>query len=366
MYDLEKVESWLQDMAAQGWYQRKGRLVGRLERGDAKRIRYRVQPKAKWYDSRTPDSDMVKLFQHMGWEFITAHGDFYIFMAEDETSPELNTEPKLMARGFRWMLWGWGICVLLYMFLLLNCQGRLITEPCRYLVTFGSALAVGFAVVLLAAVGTMILRLVQVVGYYRRLKRADELNHSKPWRKGATAIRAGTALLGGLWIAVLVMFIAQAVLQGEMTDVAEFSGEPKVVTMAELFSEGEYRRNDWIDYYNKFREHENSVAYTLQWRENAQVTTPGGNVRSGVIIVEYYELSAEWLAKGLVRELERDVAKNKRYEPAELPELGLDDMAGYYDYGYRVILRQGNVVIDAVLDEDLAERWLELMAERLK
>ncbi len=366
MYDLEKVESWLQDMAVQGWHQRQGRMVGRFEAGEPKNVRYRLQPKAKWYDSRTPDSDMVKLFQHMGWEFVTAHGDFYIFRTEDQEAPELNTEPKLMARSFRWMLWAWCFCGLLYGFLLLNSQGRLITEPYRYLVTFGPAFTVGFAGMMLSAVAVMVSRLIRVVGCYRRLKRAQELDHNKPWRQGATAFRAGTVFLELLWIAVFVMLIVQAAVPGRMTDVAEFSGEPKVVTMAQLHPEGEYKRNDWMDYYNKFREQENTVAYTLEWRENAQVMTPGGNVRSGVIIVKYYEVSTEWLAKGLARELERDVAKNKRYKPIELPELGLDDASGYCEVGYRVILRQGNVVIDAVLDEEFADLWLELTAKKLK
>ncbi len=365
-YDLERLESWLQDMAARGFHQRQGRMVGKFEKGAPKAVRYRLQTKGKWYLGRTPDSDMEELFRDMGWEFVTAHGDFYIFRTEDENAPELNTEPKLMAQGFRGLMWSWAFNVLLYSMLLWVNIGRMALEPCRFFVTFGPVYTVGFAIMLLAAVLSMAYRCVQLIRYYRRLKQAKELDHRRPWKKGALYHQISGVSFFVLWLLVMVLMLGNIFVESEKTDITQYPGKPPIVTVNGLYPTGQYTRQEIGDSYNYYSEHENVVAKMLEWRELADVVTPEGERVHGVLIVQYYELKSQWLAEGLTRELEKSIRKNDRYEPIELPNLGLDYVSGYEDIGLRVILRQGNTVLDVTLYEEIAQPWLEKMAEMLK
>ena len=86
-FDIERIESWLTDMAAQGLYQIPRERVGNFEKGEAKTVRYRVQPKQSVADSDLPDQSIRELCAEYGWEFVTEMGEFYICLLYTSPSP---------------------------------------------------------------------------------------------------------------------------------------------------------------------------------------------------------------------------------------------------------------------------------------
>lgn len=93
MYDVRGLEQWLETMAAQGLFLKKyGPLVCRFTKGEAKTVRYRLEPYRITLSGGFPN-DMVELFQECGWEHVgTIHAEMLIFSAADPHAPEPHTD----------------------------------------------------------------------------------------------------------------------------------------------------------------------------------------------------------------------------------------------------------------------------------
>ena len=116
VYDVAANETWLEDMAAQGW-----RLTGMtawsgvFEKAEPAACRYRMQPVPKKQLVRPVE--MVELYGSLGWEYVcTLQGLFYVWRSDDSDVPELDTDPVVQGIGYRYlkrrMLWD-GVCSLL-------------------------------------------------------------------------------------------------------------------------------------------------------------------------------------------------------------------------------------------------------------
>lgn len=91
-WQIEETESWLSDMAVQGWHLlNAGKSFALFVQGPSKKVRYRCDifaPRHPQYQER------LELYQASGWEYIGRRGKLHIFRAPDDSSiPELHTDP---------------------------------------------------------------------------------------------------------------------------------------------------------------------------------------------------------------------------------------------------------------------------------
>lgn len=96
MYDVRGLEQWLEHMAARGLFLKKYRpLVCTFEKGEAKQVRYRLEPYAFSLAADFPDG-MVDLFQECSWRHVgTVNHEMLIFSSADPRAPEPHTDPDI-------------------------------------------------------------------------------------------------------------------------------------------------------------------------------------------------------------------------------------------------------------------------------
>lgn len=98
-WDAGTMESWLEDMAAEGWYLTEcWGSSARFRRGEPKRVRYRMIPAPN--ETYAIRQEREALYEELGWRFVANRWDFQVYVCEDPYAPELETDPVAAA-------WAW-------------------------------------------------------------------------------------------------------------------------------------------------------------------------------------------------------------------------------------------------------------------
>lgn len=368
-FDIERIESWLQDMAAEGLHQAYRKRVGCFEKGEAKIVRYRVQPKKTTYDDDIPDKSTRELFAKYGWDYVTEMGSFHVYRSEDPGARELNTEPGIQAQAFKRVTQGILLSNILHILIIIDSVIRLGQEPVRYMVTFGVGYTLGLGLLLVISIMEYWTRYWRMAQLHRKLRKHQELDHNKPWRKSAIFHRIGSVAMAAMYVLWLVMALTQCtVAWSSKQPLEEFEGDPPFVTIQDLYPQGTYELQSIGGYESEFELTGTDAApVVIDWFENASVTMPDGEVHVGLLVVDYYETAAPWIARALAEEFHRVGLKEKYSKPMDAPQVELDYSAAYSDLGRPVvILCHGKTVIVAKLDADMMDLWIEKAAQRLK
>lgn len=378
-YDVERIESWLTDMAKDGLHLDSVKIFDCFvfTEGAPQTVRYRLEPKPRkdGQDSERPQEDIVLLCREYGWEFVAPYGPFYIYRAARPDAREMNTDISLQAEAMKAVKRRFTLELVPQLLTTGFAAYVLFREPFRCLISFGAAITFGFMFVTIGVLVLEVVRAVHIHSLQSRLKRNIPLDHNKPWKKGALAGRAGKllAVLFDVFLLILLLSRCGAAVVNDGTPLTEFSTDPPFVTIGDLRPEGEYASVDFFDY-NRFQQWSTFFSpENIEWMEHGEVRTPGEETLSGSLIVYYHETASPFIAKGLAEEYMREDRKYGGLTVLALPELGIDEAIAYSnDLCPTVILRQGNVLVkaDVLIDnrrsESLYPLWAELMAQRLK
>lgn len=95
-YDIQGLESWLQDLALRGLYLKNFRpLFCTFQRGTPKAVRYRVDY-CKYSILDGPPQDLLDLYRDFGWTYLcSAIPTLLIFQTDDPQAEEPHTDPSL-------------------------------------------------------------------------------------------------------------------------------------------------------------------------------------------------------------------------------------------------------------------------------
>ena len=98
-------------MAGAGWLLCKDSIFGiwatfePRDPGDTRPVRYRLDPAGEatgWiFGSSRPDGEKAEGYREMGWEYVTFHGEFYLYRTFDPEAVELNTDPAVQALALK-------------------------------------------------------------------------------------------------------------------------------------------------------------------------------------------------------------------------------------------------------------------------
>ena len=108
----------------------------------------------------------------------------------------------------------------------------------------------------------------------------------------------------------------------------------------------------------------------VEWNEDGQILLPDGSRYEGVLRIRYYETRTPWLAEGLFRDLYREAKGEHHFVELIPPALEVDDIICYNSIYPTILIRQGNIVVEATVgleykDRYLMEEWAQRMAEML-
>lgn len=356
-YDLERMETWLSDMAAEGLYLHSDGFFlgfGNFYRAEPKEVRYHLSASyypIKWLDYAQPDSEQLDMSEDLGWKYICSRGQFYIFMTEDMNAPELDSDPEVRALALNMVrkrvarsslnlvFWAFVYPAIYHAFAFVRASIVLGTP----LVIFLSALLIW-----------------DVISTFRRrrhLKKLSErLAYSGPlerveWRDYGKKRLIGQFINLAGWLLAIVLIGARILYVYELeTAVDDYTGEIPFATLTDIV-EGEYEGSVWGE--NTVEVMSDILAPTaMLLRETAEIRKPDGEVFSGGLHVDYYETAAPWLARELAKEYRRyDWIKNRLdggLEYVEVPGLEADLVYAYKVgsiYSTKVIIVEENKMI---------------------
>lgn len=386
-YEIEKMQCWLQDMAAQGWLLTEDSFFlgfAVFEKTGPRRLRYRLDaaPKpATLFNGRDePDDHARALNEEFGWEYVTRRGQFYIYRTEDPNVPELHTDPAIQEETIR----------VLSKRLRSNLLGSIFEA------VFLGWLYFGFMVMIFTTfLGTPMVVWglgMLVTAWCSQLHRLLRLgNMSKRLREGRTltekAQYTGRAQLYRVWkVLCVVLPIAWFLCLGvtyanqESIPMEDYSSPLPFATIEDLFPGAEVTYYDnFIDSYVK--EYSDILTpETYEIREYADtLTLPDGTKSYGILHVNYHRTVSPILAQRLCWEYEKhydrqnSLFSDEERTYIELGDIGADFAVCYrYDGSAYFIIRVDNEMVrglfhfrDYNTDADL-QRFCRVMAQSFK
>lgn len=385
VYDIEGTESWLADMAADGWLLCKdGFFAGlaRFERAAPCVMRYRLQPSEKaasiWNDSGgTPEPELIDIGEQYGWHYLARRGQFYIYVTDQQYNREYNTDPQIYAlalkavrRRERAHLFSDIFYILFYSVLWIHGEVMLIA------LNVGSPFLLLTILLVFFLLAGSLAQCIHLRLLGRKLSQGQFPDHQKNWQKKARRhllSRVCRLLFLVLWIILAVKGCNMEITEENQKSLADYPTPLPFATIADFAPDGSYRREN-IPYANTIEQSADWLAPNIiHLSEDAKVKLPDGHFLDGFLTVDYYETSASWIAEKLVKEHQARDFRLFGGEPSILScDLqNVDEAIAYKLYYPTVIIRKGRQVIHATFGQTssvytmpLAE-WAQIMADSL-
>lgn len=383
-YDVEGIQTWLEDMAAEGLLlEKQGLFAGIMsfERTTPQRVKYRLEAiriNGGFFSYEAqPKSDFLELAEEFGWEHICRRGPFDIFRSFDPSSRELNTDPEIQAMTLKKLnkeQISNFITVAIYLLIMSFLRHW------NWLGFFYSAVALGPLATIISTILLLSLIINPLVNLYylhklkKRLHQGMLLSSNKPWRP-FSKIKTACKLLPVLALCVCtVLWLHSLMLVGTYQDISEYPQDPPFVTLEDIAGDADTAEYENFLDYNTYTSFSRSVApLSMEWRENVTFTRPDGSSYHGILILSYYETCGEWFARGLADDIyARDRYRHTRFQDLEAPDLSVDNIRVYENYNLYVLIQHDNIVVEAVvsLDDETSDtagwlRWAEAMADML-
>lgn len=353
-YDIEAMESWLEDMAKKGLILgQQGIIPGMVafEKSTPQNIRYRLVASPHKYSKRTkfgyapePDEKTKQFHAEFGWDYIATRREFHIYAAKDPASPEMDTDPEVQAMAIK------------------AVTNRLLVDIVIYLVLLGVSLALFAANAFDLLLSNTYLHssfylLFYTVfcswGYFsayfrlRRLRKqlqsGQPLSHRSNYRRGAPRYYLSKLAQVSIWILMFwLAFRPSGKLEQleSMVGLDEYTGQIPFATMREVLPDAQFREDSgWV---TGITDWSTGASENIWLAENYHVTLPDGTETKGSLGVLYYDTTSNWLALELAEYL---------YDKEEGAQVILLDGVDYAfswedDDAIRVVFVKGEIMVD--------------------
>ena len=101
--DIGGVESYLSDMAAEGFFIKKLGLIAEYEKLSPKKATYRLEPLMK--DEMKPNDSIIDGYNEFGWKYVCTDENrlFHVFVSFDERPDEIHTDIETQKYSFDYL-----------------------------------------------------------------------------------------------------------------------------------------------------------------------------------------------------------------------------------------------------------------------
>lgn len=382
--DVEGIQSWLEDLARVGLIlETDGEFLGifSFRKETPKQLRYRLTPvrekKGFWDDNDTPDQEEKDYSAQCGWEYVVHYSSFHIYRSGNTQARPLHTDPAVQALAMdalrkqqRSLL----ISQLLYwtILILLRTNGRL--------GLFLSGTLIG-PVYLFALVGmalwlalTMLLRLIRLSQYNKRILSGDSLEQKSDWKRSAAKVFAGKLIPPILSVALIGSLLVHLGYTMDRRPLSEVWNDPPFASLADVFPDGDLDHQVSMGDYNTAIVYSTGLSANIEWNEASDIVTEDGSYY-GILRLQHFNTKADWIAKGVARDIyakEKNQYHGKRFEDIPAPETEFDSVKVFDSYGtLHVLIQQDHRVYHAVVllsnqtQKNQWGLWLQAMEEKL-
>ncbi len=384
VYDIEGFQSWLSDMARQGYLlDRDGFFLGfaSFEVTTPCHMSYRLQaasrPKAA-FDEGEPDDEEAELSEALGWDYVARRGEFHIYRSADPEARELNTDPdvqamalKKVSAGLRGNLFLSIFWVVVYPLLILEGRALMLT------ITLGEWFVCICSVLLIWLFLRALSNIRRLKALQKRLQLGETLHDKTDWRSRSTRHYATLAISISVCCVFAVTMVSVLLygLSEEYEQPLSILPEPPFATIADFYPDAEYSEDSSFESLglNTVESYDSLISpATYYWREAADLTQ-NGEAFSASLYLWYHETKAPWLARILAWEHQLEDRLHRNFEELPLSVDSADYAIAWHDEVHftNVIIQKGNVVVMATFlqygDEPLStDQWAAILAESIK
>ncbi len=385
-YDVEGMESWLEDLAEQGLFLTEDGFFcgfGFFHKEEPRRAKYRLQASEVeggfFSDGDEPEAEQQEISEALGWEFVARRGEFYIYRSVCEEVRELNTDPEVQAITMKMvqkrqyhsiiscLLW-------LIIYPLVKKNGAVIA-PLFYMKTWFYLFSM---LLILWFFASSLKKLIYYTKLRKKLKNGEQPNREKNWKKRAWQYPTKIVLAVVLcctWIFIVLGNLGRTVLFEDEIPLTEYTGNPPFATMADIAPENPYELVK-MGFANTVTEWSDVLApVNFIWEEIAEVWVTEDRSVYGLWDINYHEVRWPWMAKLLAKDYMR-MDKERDFEIIGELDLGVDYALAYIDdiHMGKVILVHGNKVLQGTFHEYGGEKeeyftleeWAKIMADSIK
>lgn len=377
-YDIEGIQTWLEDMAADGWLLEKGGYgLGTFTFQRSKQIRCKYRLEVIFEGEKYPDrSNYLEMLKDFGWTHLTDFRGFEIFRTEDLNATEISTDPLVQAMTLKKLKHA-GIHRILFLVFYFALQ--LLSKHLSWIYFFRNAVTFGpVAVVLMTAFLALILILPlhdlwRIHRLEKKLRAGQPNHHRKNWRSHALVHRIFSVFPGVIGICTICLWLSGLFIAMNSIPLESSTIDPPFVTIADLADSNYELTDPPLSGNNQYVYWSNPLSpVNYEWREYAKFTANDmGN--NGFLTVDYHQTASEWIAVGLAEDYYNyEFNRLNDTEDLQTSDFGLDGVRVFGRHGsYEMVIRHGTVVIRATYSQwnDGAfpdwQIWLEAMAAQL-
>ena len=356
--DIEKFQSWLEDLSMQGYllskhaWTRHNYLFHRIS---PLKTRYRLTPVSDNLEdwNERPDTEKQTLSEAFGWEYVCTVDSFHIYRSYSDEDRELNSDPEVLAESLRLLkrkalFSALAVVIAPAVFLLLLAFLIGPGNIWRYMVGDGIMLFAGCGLLYLFITLKGIDRLIRLLRLTRLLRSRRLPNQYRDWKKGEKRFHFSVKVTYTIGF-LLIFFVSMIRLSDEPRLTQPFpedSSSLPFATVLELAEMSDFQTAERLD-----------VGWVIPWNqpfapknyecfEAVDVVTADGTEGRFTLEVFYHEVNADWLADRLTEEYVKDAQGS--FTPVEAPSPAGVDCAYFFedDSGCpTAILRRGNTVV---------------------
>ena len=382
VYDLEGLESWLEDLAKQGLILTKGGLFfgfAEFEKTTSKPMRYRLQPlpKKKFLEDRRPDDDALEFAKEYGWEYLCNLGDYAVYGCEDPNARELDTDPQVQAVALQQVYQKKKAELISSAITLLICIGLLFwLGPVSYALN-ANGWNLGFICLIWFSYPIFsVLELKQLRELHQKLLLGTPLSRTKNWRRKRWPHWISAVFYIAVYISFGILIFINNFSSWEDSRwqfIEEYHGEIPFATMEDLAGSGVLEPDGmFVEEDHHIAERSTLLApRQIKLQQLGAVVQDGTTQMDGILEIEYYELRTDWLAEQLYREIRQNDARSKRHHLLPLNELPTEQEIAYTDVFPTLLLRDGNQVLRVELTQFehgtqlTLDQWAAIMARSI-
>ena len=371
-YDIAGMESWLEDLAAQGLFLDRDGLfwgVATLVQKEPAKLRFRLEATdtngGLFSPTHDPKDEVIAFHQEMGWEYRGRWGQFHIYVSDDPRAPELHTDPRVQAMTIqalnkfqRTELFG----IFWYVMLIWFFHGSV-------LLTLTVAWDLWNTLLLLAWL--LSFPIVKFVGWLRMVKLKQSLKkgipmpHRRDYQKKGKWVYAGRLCrwCAGLYLTFALLNLwSVSVTEENYVPMKDWNDPLPFATLQDFFPESEVAPdNSMIKH--EVAHWENFIAPENYEYVEWSLVRDTGESDYFYFRVYYHELRWDWFARLYARELANNAAgshADQLFERVEEPQAmsidGVDYAVSYFRYNPGIVLCKDSTVIRVQYDRTL-ERY---------
>jgi len=371
--DIEKFQSWLQDLSVRGYLLSKPGMIRStylFHRISPLKTRYRLTPVSDSFEdwNERPDTEKRSLAEAFGWDYVCTVGGFHIYRAYSGEARELHSDPQVLAESLRLLrnkalrsAFAVLLSPLLYWLVITVLAGP--GHFWQFMIQNGFMLYISFALLFLFTTVKGTYRSVKLLKLHSLLNAGKLPDHDQDWKQGKRKFRlsaAFTCLFGVVLILSVALYRVSSQDALRLQDHPDDTGNLPFATVLELAALSEPESAQRLDAGGMVCWSNPLSPVNYAWTEIVDVVSAEGTEGRFSVELSYHEPSSVWLADRLTEEFLNTARSTGT--PAEAPSPAAAGSAYFYT-DHRgcpaAVLRDGSTVIRVCFVRlDFHDPWL--------